>query len=56
MIIRGMKTLIENGWVVAWNGTTHEVHERGSVVIERLAIDHDLPMLQSRTFGDIENP
>ena len=40
MIIRGMKTLIENGWVVAWNGTTHEVHERGSVVFEDDRIVH----------------
>ena len=30
-----MKTLIEGGWVVAWNGTTHEVHERGHVVFEQ---------------------
>ena len=29
-----MKTLIEGGWVVAWNGRTHEVHEQGSVVFE----------------------
>jgi hypothetical protein len=29
-----MKTLIEDGWVVAYNGTGHEVHERGSVVFE----------------------
>jgi cytosine/adenosine deaminase-related metal-dependent hydrolase len=29
-----MKTLIEGGWVVAYNGTSHEVHERGSVVVE----------------------
>jgi cytosine/adenosine deaminase-related metal-dependent hydrolase len=29
-----MKTLIEGGWVVAYNGRTHEVHERGSVVVE----------------------
>ena len=29
-----MKTHIEGGWVVAFNGTTHEVHERGSVVVE----------------------
>jgi 5-methylthioadenosine/S-adenosylhomocysteine deaminase len=29
-----MKTLIEGGWVVAFNGTGHEVHEGGSVVIE----------------------
>jgi len=27
-----MKTLIEGGWVVAWNGTRHEVYERGAVV------------------------
>ena len=29
-----MKTLIEGGWVVAHNGRSHEVHERGSVVVE----------------------
>lgn len=29
-----MKTLIEGGWVVAYNGTSHEIHERGSVVVE----------------------
>jgi 5-methylthioadenosine/S-adenosylhomocysteine deaminase len=29
-----MKTLIEGGWVVAYNGRTHEIHERGSVVVE----------------------
>ena len=40
MIIRRMKTVIENGWVVAWNGTSHEVHERGSVVIENDRIVH----------------
>jgi len=35
-----MKTLIEGGWVVAHNGQTHEVHERGSVVIEDDTILH----------------
>ena len=35
-----MKTLIEGGWVVAYNGTTHEVHERGAVVIENDTIVH----------------
>jgi cytosine/adenosine deaminase-related metal-dependent hydrolase len=40
MIIRRMKTLIEHGWVVAWNGTSHEVHERGTVVIEDDRIVH----------------
>ncbi len=35
-----MKTLIEGGWVVAWNGTTHEVHERGHVVFEGDRIVH----------------
>src|SRR5947208_7892576 len=29
-----MKTLIEGGWVVAHTGRSHEVHERGSVVVE----------------------
>src|SRR4026208_2090413 len=29
-----MKTHIEGGWVVAFNGKTHEVHERGRVVVE----------------------
>jgi len=35
-----MKTLIEGGWVVAYDGRTHEVHERGSVVIENDKILH----------------
>jgi 5-methylthioadenosine/S-adenosylhomocysteine deaminase len=35
-----MKTLIEGGWVVAHDGQTHEVHERGSVVIENDTIVH----------------
>src|SRR6059058_5576761 len=35
-----MKTLIEGGWVVAYNGRSHEVHERGSVVIESDKILH----------------
>jgi cytosine/adenosine deaminase-related metal-dependent hydrolase len=35
-----MKTLIEGGWVVAHNGQTHEVHERGSVVIDDHKIVH----------------
>jgi cytosine/adenosine deaminase-related metal-dependent hydrolase len=35
-----MKTLIEGGWVVAYNGQSHEVHERGSVVIDNDKIVH----------------
>ncbi len=35
-----MKTLIEGGWVVAHNGQSHEVHERGSVVIDNDTIVH----------------
>jgi len=35
-----MRTLIEGGWVVAYNGTRHEVHERGSVVVEDDKILH----------------
>ena len=35
-----MKTLIEGGWVVAYNGQSHEVHERGAVVIEDHKIAH----------------
>ena len=35
-----MKTLIEGGWVVAHDGRSHEVHERGSVVIEDDKILH----------------
>ena len=35
-----MKTLIEGGWVVAFNGKTHEVHEQGSVVFENDRIVH----------------
>ena len=29
-----MKTLIEGGWVVAFNAKGHEVYEQGSVVFE----------------------
>ena len=35
-----MKTLIEGGWVVAWNGTRHEVYERGAVVYEGDRVVH----------------
>src|SRR6202171_115799 len=35
-----MKTLIEGGWVVAFNGKSHEVHEQGSVVFEDDRIVH----------------
>jgi len=35
-----MKTLIEGGWVVAFNGTSHEVYENGSVVYENDHIVH----------------
>jgi 5-methylthioadenosine/S-adenosylhomocysteine deaminase len=35
-----MRTLIEGGWVVAWNGAGHEVHEHGSVVFEDDRIVH----------------
>jgi 5-methylthioadenosine/S-adenosylhomocysteine deaminase len=35
-----MKTHIEGGWVVAFNGITHEVHEQGSVVFEDDRIVH----------------
>jgi cytosine/adenosine deaminase-related metal-dependent hydrolase len=35
-----MKTLIEHGWVVAWNGRTHEVHEQGHVVFEGDKVVH----------------
>ncbi len=35
-----MRTLIEGGWVVAFNGTSHEVHEQGSVVFEDDRIVH----------------
>ena len=35
-----MKTHIDGGWVVAFNGTTHEVHEQGSVVFEDDRIVH----------------
>jgi 5-methylthioadenosine/S-adenosylhomocysteine deaminase len=35
-----MKTLIEGGWVVAFNGTSHEVYENGSVVFEDDRIVH----------------
>src|ERR1041384_3253721 len=35
-----MKTLIEGGWVVAFNGTSHELYENGSVVYENDHIVH----------------
>ena len=35
-----MKTLIEGGWVVAFNGTSHEVYENGSVMYENDRIVH----------------
>jgi cytosine/adenosine deaminase-related metal-dependent hydrolase len=35
-----MRTHIEGGWVVAFNGTTHEVWERGSVVFDDDTIVH----------------
>ncbi len=35
-----MRTLIEGGWVVAFNGRSHEVHELGSVVFEDDRIVH----------------
>jgi len=38
-----MKTHIEGGWVVAFNGTTHEVFEQGSVVFEDDRILHAGP-------------
>jgi len=38
-----MRTVIEGGWVVAWNGRSHEVHERGSVVFEDDRIVHAGP-------------
>jgi 5-methylthioadenosine/S-adenosylhomocysteine deaminase len=38
-----MRTLIEGGWVVAFNGVTHEVHEQGSVVFEDDRIVHAGP-------------
>jgi 5-methylthioadenosine/S-adenosylhomocysteine deaminase len=35
-----MRTLIEGGWVVAFNGESHEVYEQGSVVFEDNRIVH----------------
>ena len=35
-----MRTHIEGGWVVAFNGRTHEVYESGSVVFEDDRIVH----------------
>jgi 5-methylthioadenosine/S-adenosylhomocysteine deaminase len=35
-----MRTMIEGGWVVAWNGRGHEVHEQGSVVFEGDRVVH----------------
>ena len=38
-----MTTHIEGGWVVAFNGTTHEVYEQGSLVFEGDKITHAGP-------------
>ncbi|HET7342329.1 MAG TPA: amidohydrolase family protein [Methylomirabilota bacterium] len=38
-----MRTHVEGGWVVAFNGRTHEVHERGSLVFEGDTIVHAGP-------------
>jgi cytosine/adenosine deaminase-related metal-dependent hydrolase len=38
-----MRTVIEGGWVVAWGGQGHEVHEQGSVVFEDARIVHAGP-------------
>ncbi len=38
-----MRTVIEGGWVVAWNGKSHEVHEQGSVVFEGDRVVHAGP-------------
>jgi cytosine/adenosine deaminase-related metal-dependent hydrolase len=35
-----MRTLIEGGWVVAFNGVSHEVHEGGTVLFEDDRIVH----------------
>ncbi|MBI3325631.1 MAG: hypothetical protein HYZ81_02860 [Nitrospinae bacterium] len=35
-----MKTLIQGGWVVAFNGAAHEVYENGTVVYEGDRIIH----------------
>src|SRR6185503_15647933 len=38
-----LRTVIEGGWVVAWNGRSHEVHEQGSVMFEGDRIVHAGP-------------
>jgi cytosine/adenosine deaminase-related metal-dependent hydrolase len=38
-----MRTHIEGGWVVAYNGRTHEVYEQGSVVFEDDRVVHAGP-------------
>jgi cytosine/adenosine deaminase-related metal-dependent hydrolase len=38
-----MRTVIEGGWVVAWNGRSHEVHEQGAVVFEGDRVVHAGP-------------
>jgi cytosine/adenosine deaminase-related metal-dependent hydrolase len=38
-----MRTVIEGGWVMAWGGQGHEVHEQGSVVFEDARIVHAGP-------------
>ena len=35
-----MRTVIEGGWVVAWNGAGHEVYEKGAVVFDDDRIVH----------------
>ena len=35
-----MRTLIEGGWVVVWNGAAHEVYEQGAVVFENDRVVH----------------
>src|SRR5712691_6048935 len=37
---QAMRTLIEGGWVVAFNGKSHEIYEEGSVVFEDDRIVH----------------
>ena len=43
-----MRTVIEDGWVVAWNGKSHEVHEQGSVVFEGDRVVHAGPAWDGR--------
>jgi cytosine/adenosine deaminase-related metal-dependent hydrolase len=49
-----MKTLIQGGWVVAFNGTAHEVYENGAVVYEDDRVIHAGPAYTGAVDARIE--